>query len=109
MKLSPNAVIAVEKMANYLLQWRPESDKSQFLASAGYTERDAELLARDIRRQLLSADAQFEEATAYGDLYSITAGLRGPNGTVLKVKSFWMVESATDITKFITLYPSKDN
>jgi len=41
MKLSPNAVIAVEKKANYLLQWRPESDKSQFLASAGYTERDA--------------------------------------------------------------------
>jgi len=60
------------------LQWRPESDKSQFLASAGYTERDAELLARDIRRQLLPADAQFEEATAYGVLYSITAGLRGP-------------------------------
>ena len=109
MKLSPNAVIAVEKMANYLLQWRPESDKSQFLASAGYTERDAELLARDIRRQLLPADAQFEEATAYDVLYSITAGLRGPNGTVLKVKSIWMVESATDITKFITLYPSKDN
>jgi len=97
-------------MANYLLQWRPESDKSQFLASAGYTERDAELLARDIRRrnffrQMLSSKRRQHTASFTASLLDCAA----PNGTVLKVKSIWMVESATDITKFITLYPSKDN
>ncbi len=36
MKLPSDAIIAIEKMANYLLQWRPENDKSQFLAPAVY-------------------------------------------------------------------------
>ena len=109
MKLHRNATIAHEKMVNYLLQWRPENDKSRFLGSAGYTEKDGEQLAQDIRDQLLSLEAKFEETTEYGDMYSIMGLLIGPNGRAIHVMSIWMVESITNETKFITLYPKKED
>ncbi len=109
MKLPPDAKIAIEKAANYLLRWRPENDKSQFLAQAGYTEQHADQLTTDIRQQLLVLDAEFEEATEYGALYRIVGTLAGPNGRVLRVASIWMIESATGETKFITLYPVKES
>jgi hypothetical protein len=72
MKLSPDAVIAYEKVRDYLLEWRAENDKSLFLARAGYTKKDFERLADDIREQLLSLDANYEESTEYGQMFSIT-------------------------------------
>lgn len=109
MKLPSDAIIAIEKMTNYLLQWRPENDKSRFLAHAGYTEQHADRLASDIRQQLLRLEAEFEETTEYGEMYSIIGSLIGPNGRMLRVASIWMTESATGQTKFITLYPAKED
>jgi hypothetical protein len=37
MKLPGDAVIANDKLVRYLLKWRPENDKSLYLAQAGYT------------------------------------------------------------------------
>lgn len=108
MKLSSDAVISIEKMANYLLTWRPENDKSRFLALAGYTENDAVRLANDIRQQLLTLDAELEGNTEYGDVYMMVGSLVGPNGRALRVTSIWMIERSTSQTKFITLYPAKE-
>jgi hypothetical protein len=105
MKLPADAVIAEGEMAGYLLRWRPENDKSRFLAKAGYTPAHAHRLASDIRHQLLPLEAAFEEATEYGNKYRINGSLIGPNGRALPVVSIWMTESATGLTKFITLYP----
>lgn len=108
MNLSRHATIAKSKLSDYLLRWRPENDKSGFLAKAGYTQRDADCLERDIREQLLSHDAKFESNTEYGDVFSVTGSLTGPNGNRISVISIWMVESTTGETKFITLYPAKE-
>lgn len=107
MKLAANALIARDKVVNYLLKWRPENDKSQFLMLAGYTVAQPDLLVNDIRNQLLPLDAQVEEMTEYGGKYRITGTLTGPNGRVLWVETVWMVESVSRVTKFITLYPTK--
>jgi len=87
MKLRDNATIAKAKLTDYLLRWRPENDKSGFLSKAGYTENNANLLEQDIRKQLLSREAELEETTEYGDMYSIAGPLIGPNGTTLTVIS----------------------
>ncbi len=108
MRLSSDTVISIEKMANYLLTWRAENDKSRFLGLAGYTENDADRLAADIRHQLLTLDAEFEETTLYGDVYMIVGLLTGPNGRELRVTTVWMIEKSTLQTKFITLYPAKE-
>lgn len=39
--------------------------------------------------------------------FEIRGALVGPNGATLRVRSVWMKESKTGITKFITLYPDK--
>lgn len=107
MKLASDAVIARTKVVDYLLEWRPENDKSHFLGLAGYTIAHADQLADDIRAQLLPMEAMFEETTEYGIKYRISGGLIGPNGRRLQVDSIWMVEAASGVTKFITLYPTK--
>lgn len=105
MKLPTTAVIAPEKVANYLLQPREDHDKSGFLALAGYTRSDATRLEGDIRRQLLLLEAVSAGHTPYGEKFLIRGPLTGPNGRSFPVLSVWMVEKATGLTKFITLYP----
>ena len=109
MKLPLDALIARDKLVRYLLQWRAENDKSLYLARAGYTIASADRLAQDIREQLSPLDSEFLEATDYGPKYAIRGVLRGPNGTMLRVVTIWMKENATGITKFVTLFPSKEN
>jgi hypothetical protein len=106
-KLPFDSLIASEKLTRYLLVERKIGDKSNFLKQGGYTQDNWEQLERDIRQQILPEDAVLIEETDYGQLFEIRASLRGPTGTTLKVKSVWMQESETGMTKFITLYPDK--
>jgi hypothetical protein len=107
MKLPSDAIVARSKVVKYLLEWRPENDKSRFLSQAGYAASQPDRLEEDIRRQLLPLEAELEETTEYGEKYRICGSLTGPNGRILEVVSIWMIERATGITKFITLYPRK--
>lgn len=52
MRLPGNALVAQEKLTEYLLRWRPENDKSAFLAQAGYTLQNAGTLMADIREHM---------------------------------------------------------
>lgn len=107
MLLPHDSIIAIEKMTEYVLRWRPEDDKSRFLEQAGYTAKSVGELVRDIRDQLLTLEADFFEETEYGPKYLIRGALIGPNGRTLRVVSIWMAEEATGETKFVTLYPDK--
>jgi hypothetical protein len=107
MKLPIDAQIVPEKLTRYLLVKRPVGDKSEFLRQAAYTLDNPERLEEDIRRQILILDAVSVEKTNYGELFEIRGSLAGPNTRILKVKTVWMPEFRTGITKFITLYPDK--
>ena len=54
MKLPADAYIDPRKITDYLLRPLEDSDKSAFLARAGYTEDNPELLLSDIRTQGVS-------------------------------------------------------
>jgi hypothetical protein len=105
MKLTGDAVIALEKLTGYLLAEQPRGDKSRFLAEAGYTKANPEQLRRDLRQQLLPLDAAPLASRGYGEMYEIRGILRGPNGVGLSVRTIWMRERATGVVKFITLVP----
>lgn len=109
MKLPTEAIIAEAKIVDYLLAWRPEHDKSGFVAKAGYTADHAHVLARDIRMQLLPNEAVFQSSREYGQLYRVRGTLTSPTGRGLAVVSVRMTESVTGITKFITLFPDKES
>ncbi len=107
MKLSDNAQISHEKLAQYLLTPRRRNDKSQWLAHAGYSLDHWQVLENDLRDQILSCDATLIENTEYGKMYEIRGNLIGPNGKHLPVCTIWLTETSTGNTKFITLYPDK--
>ena len=107
MKLPSDTVIAPEKLTKYLLVQREFDDKSQFLRQAGYTLDNWEQLKADLRLHVLPTEAAVIEQTDYGDLFEIRAALTGPNGKTLFVRTLWMHELRTGVTKFITLYPDK--
>ena len=108
MKISSNAIIAKEKISDYLLKWQPDNDKSKFLELAGYSANDWQRLVDDIRKQILPADAETVRKTPYGDLFRIRNDLVGPNGVTLRVVTVWMQEYVSGETKFITLFPDKE-
>jgi hypothetical protein len=108
LKLPKNTRIAPEKFHEYLLKKMPDNDKSIFLGIAGYTLKNWNRLADDIRTQLLPHDALLVRETPFGNLYKVRGVLLGPNGKKLKVVSIWMTEYETKVSKFITLYPDKE-
>lgn len=107
MKLPADALIAPEKLTNYLLVRQARGDKSAFLASAGYTAANSEQLLHDLRNQVLSQEAVLLQRTKFGQFYEIRTLLTGPNGAELGIRSIWMKERLSGVTKFITLVPDR--
>ena len=105
MKLPANTIIVREKVTRYLLVPQARGDKSAYLALAGYTLDNFTTLLTDLRAQILNQDAAALETTAYGQLYEIRAPLVGPSGRTLRVRTIWMTEYLSGVTKFITLIP----
>jgi len=107
MKLSTGAVIATDKLTRYLLVPQTRGDKSAFLAGAGYTINNADQLLRDLREQILPLDATALESNQFGQYFEVRGRLTGPNGVALAVRTIWMTEHLSGITKFVTLIPDK--
>jgi len=107
MKLPPDAVIAPEKLVNYLLVKRARGDKSAFLASAGYSAANSQQLSRDLRGKCSRKMRSPLQRTKFGQFYEIRAPLTGPSGTKLRIRSIWMKEHLSGVTKFITLVPDE--
>ena len=107
MRLSTDAVIAADKLTRYLLVPQLRGDKSAFLGEAGYTADNAEQLLRDLRAQILPLDAVVLESNKFGQYYEIRGRLTGPNGSVLAVRTIWMTEHLSGITKFVTIIPDR--
>jgi len=107
MKLPEDSTIAPEKVSGYLLVKQPLGDKSAFLALAGYLPGNADQLLRDLKAQALAADAIPMGTNEFGQMYEVRCDLRGPNGKLLAIRTIWMREHLSGITKFITLIPDR--
>jgi hypothetical protein len=46
-------------------------------------------------------------STEFGQFYEIRGPLVGPNAMTLQIRSIWMKENVSGVTKFITLTPEK--
>jgi len=107
MKLPATAVINTEKIKNYLLKLRKRNDKSNWLAQAGYTLVNWQRLEEDLRTQILSLDAIPTDKTKFGQMFEINGKLKGPNEVILLVRTIWIREHESHLTKFITMFPDK--
>jgi Domain of unknown function (DUF6883) len=108
MKLPDDAVIAEEKLTEYLLVWRARNDKSGYLAQAGYELSNWDVLETDLRQLAATADAEIEGTNDFGEVLLARGALHGPNGVILKVKTIWIRLAELDETRFVTLIPDKE-
>lgn len=107
MKLPATTIIARDKITRYLLLPQARGDKSAFLRAAGYTLDNADRLLDDLRSQILPLDAVPLENGKFGQYYEIRGTLSGPTGVVRRVRTIWITEHLSGITKFVTLTPDK--
>ena len=107
MKLPADSLIAEDNLTRYLLVSQAHGDKSAYLAQVGYALRNADTLLQDLRQQILSLDAQLLESNQFGQYSEIRGTLTGPTGGTLAVRTIWITEHLSGLTKFVTLIPDK--
>ena len=105
MKLPLDSTIAREKFANYLLLHQERSDKSRYLARAGYTLENIDRLIEDIRTQILPLDAVFVHRTVFGETYQIDGPLLGLLGWQIHLRTIWLKHALSGAVHFVTLIP----
>lgn len=79
--------------------------KARFFAALGYSAERWPEFEADLRSQHLTQDAQPSESMPEGQLFTIRAILKGPNGQSAMVLSVWFIAAAAGVTRFVTAYP----
>lgn len=105
MRLEGEFEVAEAKLV-YLLSWRPQNDKSGFLAQIGYTIDSTDLLREAILQLVASNEATYDRTSEYGEIYNVRGELIGPNGSLIVV-TVWIQETAEQVYRFITLKPGR--
>ncbi len=100
-----DATVATEKVSQYLLVRQSRGDKSAFLERAGFTLANPLALTVAIQAVRDGNDASLIDENKFGRYYEVIGTMIGPNGMVLRVKTIWMTEHLSGVTKFITLIP----
>lgn len=110
-KILPNArraVIARDKLKNYLLNPNKSPDKAKFFRSLGYNMRNYRRFEADIREEIKTAPAVATITNKYGHTvtaYSVTMPL-GINKKAMVVTG-WQRDDGASAPRFITAYPDK--
>ncbi|MCA0457835.1 MAG: hypothetical protein LCI00_27970 [Chloroflexi bacterium] len=106
MKIPSDALISREKLTQYLLVFRQDSDKSIFLGQGGFTQANPDTLEAAIRELISEYEAILDNQNQYGDFYRVEGTLHGVNNHNLLVVTIWMIRSEEDgIFRFVTLKP----
>jgi hypothetical protein len=95
------------KLTNYLLVHREQDDKSKFLAQAGFTQENWELLMEQLQQIAETGDAVEDGTTEYGTSYLVEGSLRGANDRILEVITVWMRRAIDSKYQFVTLKPNR--
>lgn len=108
--LVPNAELAEidpQKLHGYLLsKTHPIGRfKARFFAALGYSAERWQEFEADLRIQHLTQDAQPSELIPEGQVFTIRAILKGPNGQSAVVLSVWFVPAGSRAPRFVTAYP----
>ncbi|MBD2653449.1 hypothetical protein H6G45_08080 [Synechocystis sp. FACHB-383] len=90
MKIPSDAIIPVEKLTCYLLIFKPQDDKSKFLAQAGFTLDAPENLERAIRILISTESAIFDGNNEYGKFYRVEGPLQGTQTRTINVVTIWI-------------------
>ena len=106
----PNASLAVvepTKVRDYLLSASHPVGrfKAVVFFALGYTRQNWTKLRDDLLTHAASGEATPGEPSPYGQKYTVSGTLTGPNGRAGQFTTVWLVESASSAPRFLTAYP----
>jgi hypothetical protein len=107
MKMPFGLVIQDQKLTEYLLVFQEKDDKSGYLALAGYTLENWQLLKRDILKAVEGAEATQVTSTGWGTRFKVKSQWSGTSGRSLNLITLWQQDEGSATIRFITLYPNK--
>ena len=103
------AYVPASKLTDYLLsETHPVGRaKAQLLRAAGFDETNVNIL-----EQRLIAIAHFEEVkevtpSEYGTKYVIDGSIQSPNGSLIQLRTVWIIDRDQSDPRFITAYPAR--
>ena len=108
--MRPNAARAVvdpAKVRDYLLSSSHPVGrfKAAVFTALGYTRQGWPRLQSDLLAHAASAEAAHQESGPYGQKYTVSGTLIGPNGRAGRFTTVWLVENDTAAPRFLTAYP----
>jgi hypothetical protein len=106
MKIPVDAIIANDKLTEYLLVPRQRNDKSGFLAQAGFTLGNPENLDSALRQLIAENEAISDRYNEYGTFFRVEGELSGPYG-ILSVVTVWILRADDNRYYFVTLKPAR--
>jgi hypothetical protein len=108
----PNAdqsVVPLRKLTDYLLSdTHPRGrEKAQHLRSYGFTVDRVDLLEAALRSIAMTGDHVTTEHTAHGTMYVVVGVSTTPSGSMIRLRTVWIVEPADPRPRFVTAYPAR--
>jgi hypothetical protein len=102
-----HALVEPAKLRDYLLaQAHPVGRfKARFFCGLGYTSEGWQVLRDDLLRLASSGEAEPSQPGLYGQKFTVSGTLSGPNGRSATVVSVWLMPANGDAPRFITAYP----
>lgn len=101
----------VSKLAGYALNPDHPSGKHKarvFKKALGYTQKDAEKLAKQIREKAPNCKAVKGKLDEYGQRWTIFIPITGNNRKTALVETAWIVRPDSNIPELITAYVAKE-
>jgi len=102
-----NAYISPKKLCEYLLSdTHPVGRfKSKVFTSAGFTEHNINSLREGLLAIAYTNGVREESQGSYGRKYVLDGALRASRGTLLQVRTVWIIDRGEDTPRFVTAYP----
>ena len=107
MKLPKNIIIPDDKLTRYLLLPRAWDDKSKYLAQAGFTLNNPDILKKALAHLAETSETLQDITSEYGEFLRTDGVLTGPNGRELAVTAVWLRWHIDGSIHFITLKPRR--
>jgi hypothetical protein len=101
------AVVDERKVREYLLSHSHPIGrfKAAFFARAGFRAENWHEFASAVRDLALRGDAVRGEPSEYGSKYLISGTIMGPQGIKLEVTAVWLIPTAVDVPRLVTVFP----
>jgi len=103
-----SAIIDPRKVTDYLLCDSHEAGgpKARFFAGFGWSSDEPELFIAALRCHATLFDVERVYSTPFGEKYEITGVLEAPDGSIVTIKTVWIILDDEETPRFITALPA---